>query len=366
VITLGGTYSGTWTSKDPGIPALTIATSDPVEIINSTISGSGTLISATIAGSRLTLRNVTGTGLDAGVAGGHLGSFLFADSIASLSVSNCTMSHVEFGILVRNSTLTALSILRNTATDLEDRASDGQGGFKLVDRVAGHFIQLVDVKAENGGVIAWNQVVNVPGISSVEDMIDMYDSHGTADANILINDNYLQGAFSTGSSSYSGGGIMTEGASSDLETMTGYIDIERNSVVQTANYGIAIATGHDVKEDNNRVISCGKDQAGNWLAGVSATAMYMWNITKSLEYYNNEIMGNTGGLVRPDAKGNPMIANLWAPSVSEALADVAANNVFSNPCWTNGKVTSTAEADEAVAWQKKLVEAGMIIGDQHN
>ena len=89
--------------------------------------------------------------------------------------------------------------------------SDGQGGFLPAQRIPGHFIQLNDVSVTGTADISWNQVIDSPGQASVEDIIDIYDSQGSAANPIDIHDNYLQGAFSAGSTGYTGGGIMTEG-----------------------------------------------------------------------------------------------------------------------------------------------------------
>src|SRR6185436_7803111 len=87
------------------------------------------------------------------------------------------------------------------------------------DRV--QFFQMGVCSGISSVEIAWNQVINEPGNSRVEDTISVYKSSGTSASPIQIHDNYLQGAYtikpaqkntSDGQWSYdwgySGGGIM--------------------------------------------------------------------------------------------------------------------------------------------------------------
>ncbi|MFC4456243.1 NPCBM/NEW2 domain-containing protein, partial [Deinococcus sonorensis] len=55
VITKGGTYTGNWQSNDPSVPVITIKTSEPVIIENSTLRGRGNLVAG--FRNRVTLRN---------------------------------------------------------------------------------------------------------------------------------------------------------------------------------------------------------------------------------------------------------------------------------------------------------------------
>ena len=74
VITKGGTYTGTWESDDPNTPAVTIKTSDPVIIQNSTITSMGDEIDSAVSHVNLTVNNVKGYGLNPNVAGKAAGA----------------------------------------------------------------------------------------------------------------------------------------------------------------------------------------------------------------------------------------------------------------------------------------------------
>lgn len=116
------------------------------------------------------------------------------------------MHGVSFGVYVAASTATSLTIKDNVADNLDDRESDGHGGYLLNRRVLGHFIQLNSVSLPNGGEIAWNQMINSDGIASVEDILSFYQSHGSAENAVLVHDNYLQGAIVAGQTTPDTGG----------------------------------------------------------------------------------------------------------------------------------------------------------------
>lgn len=367
-ITSGGTYSGNWSSTDPKVPAVMILTNEPVVLKNSTLTSRGNLIViyGSQGGANVAIDNVTGTALDPGVAGQGRGTFLDAEVVAHLSVTHCTMHGVSFGVYVVSSTAASLNIRDNVATDLEDRKSDGHGGFLLNQRLLGHFIQLNGVSSPNGGEIAWNEMINSDGAASVEDIFSFYQSHGSAGNAVLVHDNYLQGAFATGqTTAYTGGGIQMDGASNDPSTATGFVQINNNTIVHLAGFGISIGAGHDISVTANRIVSCGKDSAGNWLAGQGSVALGMWNYYQTSQYFNNYMANNSGGVVRPDANGNPVPGDIYAPSVSASLNNVVGTNVFEQPCLTSSGLNLGAESVERARWLDSVSSAGEVLGDQH-
>jgi hypothetical protein len=367
-ITSGGTYSGNWSSTDPKVPAVMILTNEPVVLKNSTLTGRGDLIViyGSQGGANVTIDNVTGTALDPGVAGQGRGKFLDAEVVSRLSVTRCTMHGVSFGVYVVSSTLASLNIRDNVASDLEDRKSDGHSGFLLNQRLLGHFIMFNGVSMPNGGEIAWNEMINSDGAASVEDVISFYQSHGSAGKAIVVHDNYLQGAFAAGqTTSYTGGGIQMDGGSNDPSTANGFVQINNNTIVHLAGFGISIGAGHDISVTGNRIVSCGKDSSGNWLAGQGTAALGMWNYYQTSQYFNNSIVNNSGGLIRPDANGNPGPGDIYAPSASVSLNNIVGTNVFEQPCLTSSGLNLAAESVERARWLDSVSAAGEVLGDQH-
>src|SRR5947209_9136458 len=68
-ITAGGTYTGNWESHDPSVPAVTIATAQPVVLQGCNIRSRGTLVSGTATHVKVTIRDCFVYGLDLDVAG---------------------------------------------------------------------------------------------------------------------------------------------------------------------------------------------------------------------------------------------------------------------------------------------------------
>ena len=367
MITSGGTYSGNWVSEDANKPAITIDTSEPVVIQNATISSRGDLIhvNGVRDGANVTVRNVTGRALDPGIAGRPRGRFLFAYKAKAISVTHCTMTGVSFGVYVLGSTLTGLSISNNIAHEMEDRASDGLGGLMNKRPALGHFVIIGKSVAVHGGDIAWNQVIDTPGESSVEDVINISQTHGTSNAQpIRIHDNYLQGMSSPANSdnNYTGSGIMMDGPSDDLQTATGFVAISNNQIVHTANAGIGINAGHDISATNNSIVSCGKDASGSWMATTSAIGVAMWNGYHSKVFFNNSISGTSGGLVRPNKDGRAETADAWTPDASATAGNVVGKHAFTDPCVTVGNTTLAPELKEYAKWVEKLKAASQTVG----
>ncbi len=360
-INKGGTYTGNWVSTDPAVPAVYINTDQPVIIQNSTVSGPGTLIlldGKSMAD--LTIRNVTGTGLDPKVAGKARGGFLYAFSFKSLVVQNCTFSGTAMGIFAGYSTAQTLKITNNKASALEDRASDGKGGFLTTRPTLGHFIQVGKLSAPNGAEVAWNQLVQTVGQSSTEDPINVYLSQGGNGRPISVHDNYVEGNSSPAKATYSGNGIMTDG---DVTGNTSWVLIQANQVVHTAGGGIAIASGHDVTVKANRVVSCGKDALGNTYTQYGAAAVGLWNYYKAPNFYNNTITTTSGGLVAVTQKGVPVANDIYAVTIDST--DTIVNNNFTDPCIVTGLVSAAAEDQERTYWAAKLKTNVILIGDQH-
>ena len=268
VITEAGTYSGNWQSTDPGTPAVTIATTAPVVIENSRIRSAGNLIKTTVPGSDLTVRNSLGVAANASVKGQPNGIFLDVQSPTRLDVENNYIENARGGVIVhgyagnRDGEQTIV-IRSNRARNLNGLLSDGQGGY-LPGEGANHtpaqFIQLDSVQSVPGIDVGWNEVINYPGHSLVQDNIDLYRSGGTPNRPLEIHDTYIQGAYpyNPAQDAYTGGGIKTNAKAGDTaQEVPAFNTIHDNQVVGTVSYGIEFRAGHDNVASNNRVVSSG-------------------------------------------------------------------------------------------------------------
>ncbi len=228
--------------------------------------------------------------------------------------------------------------------NLEDRASDGQGGFEASRPSLGHFVLLDGVSATSGAEIAWNKIVQTVGQSSIEDVINLYNSQGSEVHPIVVHDNYMEGSSSPViNGHYTGTALITDGSGSNGASPTAFVQFNANQVVATAGTGVGIAAGHDITATGNRIVSCGVTASGTWYAW-GANAIVIWNYYKSADFYNNTITGTDGGMVGPNANGLPAVFDVWAnaPDMRDPGNSVVGND-FTDPCVASGGINLQAE-----------------------
>lgn len=323
-ITKGGSYSGCWVSTS-SVPAVRIATREPVEIVDSTVvnlGGGDLIVTHPKAPAEVTLDRVTGRG--------GTGLFFQSSGFKSITIRNCTIDKTG-GIYLSLPTADASIVV--TRTKQRNVQYDPRGYVR-------HFLQFHDVTSAAAVDVSWNEVVNVFGRSSVDDVISIYDS-----AHVSVHDNYIQGAYPTTSgSAYSGSGIMIEEHSYDNE-------IFDNQVIDTTNAGIGIAGGRDNSVYRNKVLSDGTLDDGTPLAA-SNVGIYVWNSNSTPEWANNHAIGNTVGWLRFDGTRN----NLWFPNAPGS--DYALNTALAD----NRLITRALEQAEWLAWLAKLAASGVRVG----
>ncbi len=369
-ITKGGTYTGNWKSTSQGTSAVNIATTDAVTIENSYITGPGDLINDPDHGNNLTVKNTIGIGTNPNVSGKGWGLFVDAQNPIQLTVSNCYFENVRFGVYVRgyvgnrNGTQT-ITIVNNRGRNLLGTESNGNGG-----SLAGesnwqwsHGFQISNAPGLPNMKIAWNEIVDYPQKSLVNEIINMYVSGGTASSPTQINDNYLQGAYAYNPAvdSYNGGGIATDGTGSDtVANSSSYTNIYNNQIIDTVNVGIQLGNGHNNNAYNNRVISAGLLPNGTKIpaqnVGLSVGDVY--GNASDGSYYSNSAYNNTVGWMcwASRCAGNGYRNDEWFPSNP---ADYSQNQEIStNP------ITLAMEATEFQTWLSKLSSNGVTVGPE--
>jgi Ricin-type beta-trefoil lectin domain/Bacterial Ig-like domain (group 2) len=372
VITQGGTYSGNWKSTEPGVAAVTIATAAPVIIQNSYMMSPSDLISDPIFGSKLTVKNVVAVGVNPNVLGLSNGIFVDALSPALLDVENSYFENVLFGVLVRgyggnaDGTQT-ITILNNRGRNTLGTVSDGNGGYLSGETnwQFAHTFQISNVNSVPGMRIAWNELINYPGQSLVNEVVNIFDTSGTANSPLLVHDNFIQGAYPYNPTDlfYNGGGYSTDGTSSDTPaTATAFNSIYNNQIVGTVNVGIEIGTGHDNVAYNNRVLSSGLLPNGTQIpsqnGGLSLYDVY-GNVQNG-SMYNNNMYNNSVGWMCWAARcaWDGYRNDDWFPM----------NNSFywSNQPISANPITLAMEADEYTTWLAKTNSSGMVIGPNNS
>ncbi|WP_412026626.1 NPCBM/NEW2 domain-containing protein [Deinococcus yunweiensis] len=362
VITAGGTYTGNYRSTDPSVPAITVKTSEPVIIENANVKGPGNLISGFRM--QLTVRNTRGYGVNPNISGRPTGRFINSEDTLNLSITNNYLEGTG-GIYVRNfigksSSGQTIKILRNSAKNIDGRLSNGSGGYQNAFRRY-QFVQFNTVRGLVNAEIAWNQVINEPGKSALEENINMYQSTGTSGSRVKIHDNLIWGAYAINTATdtgYAGGGILLgDGDGSSSSTAGGYFEVYGNTIISTSNQGIGISGGHNHKVYNNRIVSSGLLPDGRKVAAQNV-GIYVWDMYGSKaggNWYNNTVFDNKIAWLRHRTDGSTFLNNTWFKDCTSTCYN---NTTLINP------PTLVTETTEHNAWKTRAASAGQTIGVQ--
>ncbi|MGE0878848.1 MAG: hypothetical protein AB7L13_21120 [Acidimicrobiia bacterium] len=359
VIEHGGTYSGTWASTASDVAVIAVHTSEPVVIENSKLSGPGDLI-VTTRSANLTVRNTTATGSRPVENGRPPGRFIStAGGFTNLVVERNTIVGTSgiwaYGYDGNHTATETVSVRFNVARDIDGRRSNGRGQVLMgdEDRQAAQFLQVADARAVPGIEVAWNDVVNTPGASGVEDNINFYRAGGTAASPARIHDNFIHGAYPADAAAqpFSGGGILV-GDTSPGAMAGSYVDIDRNVVVATTNHGISVVCGRHNRVRDNRIVASGVLPDGQSIAaqnvGLSIASAKSWGGPCD-DFGDNSATGNVIGWQKGTERND-----LWTPGCE---AGACTNNTA-----LESTITAATEASERSEWQRRLAESGNQVG----
>ncbi|WP_073111526.1 Ig-like domain-containing protein [Hymenobacter daecheongensis] len=351
-ITKGGTYSGNYRSTNSDVPVIKLETTEPVIIENCILAGAGDLIDAKNGGSNLIIRNNRGYGLTQSKDNTRHGVFVEVNSGKSVVIEHNYFEHT-IGILIylwggNGTAQQTLTIRYNQAKNIDGRYRNGGGTFA-------NFLGMNGVLGLVGSEIAWNQVINDPDNSLVEDNINLYNSSGVAGSPIRMHDNYIQGAypFPATSPNYTGSGITLDGDNAGPGGVTAHVDGYNNQLVSTCA-AMNIAGGHDNIFHDNRFVTSGYLPDGRKLQANYAGAG-LWNAygQPSNVFYNNKFDNNTIGFVAWG--GNEPFKDRRDLSPG-ACGPCYNTNHMPNP------VTLQQEQSEWTSWQQKVQQNGLTIG----
>ncbi|PJJ59780.1 hypothetical protein [Hymenobacter chitinivorans] len=343
IIRRGGIYTGSYRSTDSAVPCIRILTTEPVTLRACNLAGAGNLIDATAGGATLTVEHCTGLGLPPNKDQTRRGRFIEINSARSLTLENNALTQTS-GIAVYQwsgdgTPGQTLSIRRNTVRNIDGRYRDG-GGTTV------SCISLNQVHAVANVDIAWNQVLNEPNNSLVEDNINIYNSSGTARSPINIHDNYVQGAYPypATAAKFTGTGLITDGNGTSALTATGYVEATGNQFVSTCNSAMNIAGGHHVRFNNNRMVTSGLLPGGTKL-NATYCGIAIFNFYQQAVFGNHQVDNNTMGMVK------------WG--YNNPYPDRNDNGDYGYQIHTNTQhlpnpITLQTEADEWTRWNNKL------------
>jgi FlaG/FlaF family flagellin (archaellin) len=363
---ISGNYQG-----DTGDAAITILTSDPVTIINSTLTGPGDMIQALVDSANITVTNTTGASTNPNVRGVQKGIFLHVNNFSNINMQNNTITGMRLGFFCKGytgdgTTDNTLIIDKNTFVNIDARPSDGKGAYETTGQYNGQAIHLGNIFNVPGIDIGWNEVINTPFQSSTGALIEINESSGTSASPMQIHDNYIQGAFpsSPGKDLYDFGGILVNGLPDDTAaTASSFLNIVNNRVVATANYGIAIVAGHDVNVTTNRVVSSGFLSTGQFYPMTASYGNAFGGVNTNLfsqassVFFNNLISTNVLGLIRNDGTKKPVRSDWSLPGQN---GDVAGNTDYLPN--DNTDPTLADEAQELADWLASAKTQNIVVG----
>lgn len=192
-----------------------------------------------------------------------VGVAIYLYHCTNVTIQNCTFDKVAGGVCV------------DTGTGIKVLHCNGKNISRPVGSDRGQLVQFARVTGASNE-ISYNSADNKLGFSGPEDIINLYDCHGTALSPILVTNNKLRG----GGPSTSGGGIMTG------DTDGSYITVDNNILVNPGQYGITIASGHDIIITNNTIFS---KQTAVSNVGLSAYLQYVDSPHYNCTIANNQV-----------------------------------------------------------------------------
>ena len=250
---------------------------------------------------------------------------IYVNNSKNITIIDNTFENVQSGMVAHNS-----QAIKFEYNDVTNVVGPLKGGDKI-----GNMVQF-DKVVGAGNSISYNVAENLAGQSSPEDIISLYDSHGTAQSPIMVKGNWIRG----GGPSSSGGGII-------LGDKTGSYQIaENNIVVDPGQYGISIAGGNNMIIRNNKIY--GKRQpftnvglyANNWHENVGQSHNItvennQINYTNKSGSINNVWFGNNMGSIkgRESNRYDPKITASILPTqiIGRARAGIPTNPVDETP-----------------------------------
>ena len=312
------------------------------------LAGAGHLIQSG-TGANLTIRECTGVGLAPSVDGQPPGHFLDSYQSQSLVVEHNSFSGTS-GIVVnrwagKSGTLTVrYNPVRNVDGRWRNNKEAGRSSF----------LQLNTVSNLAGVEIAFNEVINTPNQSLVEDTSTSTTRRARRVApsgcTIICARAY---PYPATAGTYTGTGLTTDGDASALGTAAGYIEASANQFVSTCNAGMNIAAGHDIYYHDNRIVTSGLLPDGTRLKTTYAgTAVFNYYNQLANVFFNNRSVNNTIGYVRwgssnPYPDRQDLSPGNCAPAPHHQLAQL---------------VTVATEDNEYALWQQKLAQKGVTVG----
>lgn len=160
---------------------------------------------------------------------------IFAERSSNITIIDCSFENVYNAFRA----IRGLGNIKFEYNDVKNVVGNLYGGSALVQAV--QFNNCTGA----GNSISYNAIENIPGQSSPDDNINVFNSYGTPESPIRVSNNWIRG----GGPSPSGGGIL-------LADYGGAYQIaENNIIVNPGQYGMGIGGGNNITLRNNKIYS---------------------------------------------------------------------------------------------------------------
>jgi hypothetical protein len=353
IITHGGTYAGTYRSNSSSTACIRVATTEPVILDGCTLTGAGNLIEAG-EGANLVVRNCRGQGRVPTVDQQAPGRFLDVYRPRRLVVEHNLFTQTSGIVVNRWSTANqpgqTLTVRYNQARNIDGRWRNKQGSTRS------SFLILNTVQQVAGIEIAYNEVLNTPDQSLVEDNINLYNSSGTAQSPLHVHDNFVRGAYPcpATAATFTGTGLTTDGDAKTAAEASAFIEADHNQFVSTGNAAMNLAAGHNVYYHDNRAVTSGILPDGQrFNAGHAGLGIFNYYHQPAEVFFHNRMENNTVGYVKwGGTSPAPNRQDLSAGACTPCTGTVH----LPNP------ITPATEAAEQALWQQKLRQKGIKLG----
>lgn len=289
-----------------------------------------------VPGSQITMRNCFGESLNPNYAGDAAGYFLKIGEPGSVVCENNTIIGGG-GVLLAgkadgSTVATLIRIRYNKLRNLDGRLSDGAGGYQ--DEVSNNpayfrarqVVQVTNITCADAA-IDWNDLIDTPLQSRREDAYNFITSKGAAGSYILVRNNYIGGGWSAKpfANTYSGCGLVTEGASQ-------YIEFRANRVVGASNMGAGLVGGSHYRLIDNRFVSTNKID-GTYVVTANSSCVYSDGSRTYVEATGNRYSWTRAGDLQSEFTIVPGTGNVNTDNVQLAVPATAAMEQAERDLW---------------------------------
>lgn len=356
VIRSGGIYSGHWFSDKADVPAVQIDTTEPVVIQDCQIRSRSGLIRVLKPKAHVTVRHCRASALNPQQSGRIHGRFFTAFRPDTVVIEHNLLENTA-GIHLNGafSPSRKIHIRFNRVLNIVGQPSNGMGGYLDAEAEPVQFLHLERIQSSAVDV-GWNEIVNEPDKSRVEDNIRVYNSRGGGPkAPLLIHDNFVRGGYPFPShlSSYSGGGILIDGAGGTKDQeQSAYVHVLDNQVISTTNYGIGISAGYQNIVSRNRILGANR-LTPSMRAPAANVGLFVRDYNGqrlSGLFRHNRVIGNVVGWHRSDGQRN-----------DESFSDCEPSFCLDVIHWPED-VSLSDEAEELRRWRAKLKTQRLSLG----